>query len=91
MRKRYLPFLLILLWMMLLAAWCEAGTARTLGPKVIIVEFHGMKQGIIAENLEELPHFKELIKGPQNRQAYIHLSRVFTTIPGGSVPDTTSM
>lgn len=91
MRKRYLPFLLILFSLILFTAWCCTATAGSIGPKVIILEFHGMKQGIIAENLEELPHFKELIKGPQNRQAYVHLSRVFTTIPGGSVPDTTSM
>ena len=91
MRKRHLPFLLILFSLILFTAWCGAATAGSIGPKVIILEFHGMKQGIIAENLEELPHFKELINGPQNRQAYVHLSRVFTTIPGGSVPDTTSM
>lgn len=91
MRKRYLPFLLILFSLILFTAWRGAATAGSIGPKVIILEFHGMKQGIIAENLEELPHFKELINGPQNRQAYVHLSRVFTTIPGGSVPDTTSM
>ena len=65
--------------------------ASSSGPKVVIIEFHGMKQGIIDENLEALPHFHELIKGPQNTQAYVHLPRVFTTIPAASVPGISSM
>ncbi len=69
----------------------RAANAASKDPKVIILEFHGMKQGILAENLEELPHFDELINGPQNRQAYAYLPQVFTTIPGGSVPDTTCL
>jgi len=65
--------------------------AKTSSPKVVILEFHGMKQGIINENLEELPHFQELIRGSHNAHAYVHLPRVFTTIPAASVPATSSM
>ncbi len=59
--------------------------------KVVIVEFHGLKQNIIEDNLESLPNFKELIKGSSDRQDYIHLPRVFTTISAASVPACTSM
>jgi arylsulfatase A-like enzyme len=65
--------------------------AGSSGPKVLILEFHGMKQGIIDESLEGLPHFQELIKGPDNAQAYVYLPRVFTTIPAASVPGMSSM
>ena len=54
MRKRYLPFLLILFSLILFTAWCGAATAGSIGPKVIILEFHGMKQGIIAEKIIEI-------------------------------------
>ena len=65
--------------------------AGSSGPKVVILEFHGMKRGIIDESLEGLPHFQELIKGPDNAQAYVYLPRVFTTIPAASVPGMSSM
>ena len=65
--------------------------AGSTSPKVIILEFHGMRQGIIKENLKELPHFRELIYGLQNEQAYVYFPEVLTTIPGGSVPDITSL
>lgn len=64
----------------------EAGS-----PKIVILEFHGMKGGVIDENLEQLPYFQELIKGSHNDQAYIHLPHVFTTIPAASVPAMSSM
>lgn len=60
-------------------------------PKIVIVEFHGLKRGIIADNLSRMPHFREIIRGPNDDQAYIHLSNVLTTIPAASVPACTSM
>ena len=69
----------------------EVANAGIQEPKVIIIEFHGLKQGIIKKNLKELPNFQELINGPQNKQSYVYLPDVFTTIPGGSVPDITSL
>jgi len=65
------------------------GEARS--PKIIILEFHGMKEGIIEENLTALPSFQQLIKGPHNDQDYVYLPRVFTTIPAASVPAMSSM
>jgi arylsulfatase A-like enzyme len=70
----------------------DKGTnAGASSPKIVILEFHGMKQGIIAENLKKLPSFQELTKGSHNDQAYVHLPRVLTTIPAASVPATSSM
>jgi hypothetical protein len=60
-------------------------------PKIVILEFHGLKKDIIEKNLNRLPNFKELIQGPSGKQAYIHLPKVFTTIPAASVPACTSM
>ena len=45
-------------------------------PKIVILEFHGLKKGIIADNLSRLPHFREIIRGPNDVQAYIHLRNV---------------
>ncbi|HUT84701.1 MAG TPA: alkaline phosphatase family protein, partial [Thermodesulfobacteriota bacterium] len=65
--------------------------AGSSGPKVVILELHGMKQGIIDESLEGSPHFQELIRGPHNAQSYVYLPRVFVTIPAASVPGISSM
>jgi len=73
---------------MLIARAANAGSSA---PKVVILELHGMKQGIIDESLEGLPHFQELIRGPHNEQAYVYLPRVFVTIPAASVPGVSSM
>ena len=62
-----------------------------ISPKVVILEFHGLKQNIIEENLQSLPNFKELIKGTGDSEDYIHLPRVFTTISAASVPACTAM
>jgi len=43
------------------------------GPKVVIVEFHGLKNGIIADNLDRLPTFRQLIQGASDKGSYIHL------------------
>jgi arylsulfatase A-like enzyme len=59
--------------------------------KIVIIEFHGMKKGILDESLEGLPHFQELIKGPRDDHAYIYLPDVLTTIPAASVPAIASM
>jgi len=60
-------------------------------PKVVIIEFHGLKQHIIEDNLDSLPNFKALIQGRDNQQGHIHLSNVFTTISAASVPACTAM
>jgi arylsulfatase A-like enzyme len=72
------------------SAWGSAKAGKT-APKVVILEFHGMKQGILDENLEGLPHFQQLIKGPNNKQAYVYIPRVLTTIPAASQPAVTSL
>lgn len=60
-------------------------------PRIIVLEFHGLKKDIIQNNLDRLPNFEELIRGPENQQPYVHLSRVFTTLPAASVPACTAM
>ncbi len=80
--------LAVLIVLMLAGQGARAGSSA---PKVVILEFHGMKQGILHQNLEGLPHFQELIKGPNNDQAYIFMPRVLTTIPAASQPAVTSM
>jgi len=88
LKKLALSVLALLILLMLTVRMVNAGNT---GPKVIIIEFHGLKRGIIENNLKELPNFQELINGSQNKQSYVYLPEVFTTIPGGSVPDITSM
>jgi len=83
-----LSLLTVLILSMLAVRAVNAGSS---GPKVVILELHGMKQGIIDESLEGLPHFQELIRGPHNAQAYVYLPRVFVTIPAASVPGISSM
>ena len=88
-RSTLAPLLLTaLILSMLTIGVANAGSS---GPKVVILELHGMKQGIIDENLEGLPHFQELIRGPRNAQAYVYLPQVFVTIPAASVPGISSM
>jgi arylsulfatase A-like enzyme len=84
----FLPLFAALLVLMLAARMAMAGGS---GPKIVILELHGLKQGIIDENLEGLPHFRELLRGPQDSQPYVYLPRVFTTIPAASVPGISSM
>ncbi|NVM22979.1 MAG: alkaline phosphatase family protein [Desulfobacterales bacterium] len=81
-------FLSALIVLMSAGAGANAGSAS---PKVVILEFHGMKQGILDEDLAGLPNFQELIKGPDNEQAYVYLPRVLTTIPAASQPAGTAM
>jgi arylsulfatase A-like enzyme len=69
----------------------EIAAAGGGGPKVVILEFHGMSRGTLDENLEGLPNFQELLKGPNDKQSYIYLPRVLTTIPAASQPGVTSM
>jgi len=68
-----------------------AHAADAPAPKVVVVEFHGLRNGIIQQNLGKLPHFREIIKGLDGNQSHIHLSKVFTTIPAASVPACTAM
>ncbi len=60
-------------------------------PKIVIVELHGLKQGIIYKNLEQLPNFKALIYGQDGKQPFIYYPNVFTTISAASVPTIASM
>jgi hypothetical protein len=76
------------LLMVLFACIAEAGGA---GPKVVILELHGMKKGTLDENLEGLPNFQEMLKGSNNDQPHVYLPRVFTTLPAASQPAVTSM
>lgn len=82
--------LLVVALIVLASAWGNAEAAKN-GPKVVILEFHGMKKGILDENLEGLPHFQELIKGPDDKHAYVYIPRVLTTIPAASQPAVSSM
>ena len=86
-------FFLILLLTAAAASHAGAGmsAAGADAPKIIVLEFHGLKRDIIQNNLDRLPNFRELIQGPSNRQPYVHLSKVFTTIPAASVPACTAM
>jgi len=92
------PLVGCLRWMtvtFVLACFCSippaAAAAAGGGPQVVIVEFHGLKNGIIADNLDRLPTFRQLIKGASDKGSYIHLPRVLTTIPAASVPACTAM
>jgi arylsulfatase A-like enzyme len=91
-RKQTIPLILILLLLFQATARADRALAAVLGaPKIVIIEFHGLNNRIIQNNLESLPHFRELIQGDDGKQTYIYLSKVFTTIPAASVPACTSM
>ncbi|UCG20545.1 MAG: alkaline phosphatase family protein [Deltaproteobacteria bacterium] len=83
--------LFLLISSLLIALIASRASAGEKSPKIIILELHGLKQGIIDENLEGLPNFQEMLKGPNNDQAYVYLPQVFTTIPAASQPAVTSM
>ncbi|MCG6983258.1 MAG: alkaline phosphatase family protein [Deltaproteobacteria bacterium] len=86
------PLPLVISVCLLLIILCTGGaTAGEKGPKIIILEFHGLKQEILADNLENLPNFREIIEGTTGSQAYVYLPQVFTTIPAASQPAVTSM
>ncbi|UCD90758.1 MAG: alkaline phosphatase family protein [Desulfobacterales bacterium] len=90
--KRCLFFHLILPVLCLATVPSAKGASRlNTHPKIVIIEFHGLKKEIIKNNLNDLPYFKELIQGPANKQANIYIPQVFTTIPAASVPACTSM
>lgn len=90
--KKWLFYFLLLPLICILAVSPATGTTRQNPlPKIVIVEFHGLKKDIIGNNLDVLPNFKALIHGPSNKQAHIYIPKVFTTIPAASVPACTSM
>jgi hypothetical protein len=66
----------IIICLLLIVLCTESATAGEKGPKIIILEFHGLKQEILAENLEDLPNFREIIKGTNDNQAYVYLPQV---------------
>ena len=88
--RSFISFL-ILLCLLLITLNRGIATAEDKGPKIIILEFHGLKQEILAESLGDLPNFREVIKGDNGDQAYVYLPQVFTTIPAASQPAVTSM
>ena len=91
-RTRMIFLLLILLPLFQIAEKTdETFAADLVTPKIVILEFHGLKRNIIQNNLATLPNFRELIQGAGGEQNHIHLSNVFTTIPAASVPACTSM
>lgn len=81
----------VLVCLLLTALVTGIVTAGNNSPKLLILEFHGLKQGILDEELEGLPNFQKIIKGSHDQQAYVYLPRVFTTIPAASQPAVTSM
>jgi len=83
--------LLMIVCLLLITFSAERTTAGEKSPKIIVLEFHGLKQEILAESLEDLPNFRKIIKGANNDQAYVYLPQVFTTIPSASQPAVTSM
>jgi len=93
--KRYMLRLKIvvrsLLWLYWVAVFFVAPKVVFGSPKIVIVEFHGLKQGIVYNNLEHLPNFKALIYGSDDKQPFIYYPNVFTTIPVASVPTIAAM
>ncbi|MDX2447082.1 MAG: alkaline phosphatase family protein [Desulfobacterales bacterium] len=90
--KRMPPLILILfLIFQTIVRADEIFAAGRDSPKIVIIEFHGLKKNIIQDNLASLPHFRDVIQGTGGEQNCIHLSNVFTTIPAASVPACTSM
>ena len=83
--------LLISVCLLLITLTAGRASAGEKNPKIIILEFHGLKQEILAKNLEDLPNFRKIIKGANDDQAYVYLPQVFTTIPAASQPAVTSM
>lgn len=84
-------FLLLPLIYISPAASATAAPRQDPSPKIVIIEFHGLKKDIINDNLDDLPNFKKLIQGASNDQAHIYIPQVLTTIPAASVPACTSM
>lgn len=87
--KAFEPFLCFLVFLLFL--FPGPARARESLPKVIVLEFHGMKRGVIQKNLDRLPHFRELILGPRNRQGYVRMKNTRTTIPVASQPAVAAM
>lgn len=82
----------LLVLVVLLAGGPSLGApAPDSGPKVVIIEFHGLKQHMIFDNLERLPNFRELIRGAADDHAFVHLPTVVTTVPAASVPSIAAM
>ncbi|MHC1742431.1 MAG: alkaline phosphatase family protein [Syntrophobacteraceae bacterium] len=76
------------------AIWLWAAPARAgngSDVKLLVLEFHGLKQSVIEDNLDVLPSFRELIHGQDGTQSHVYFSRVLTTLPAASQPAVTSM
>ena len=91
LNKTLLYFLILPLVCIASAPPATGASRLSASPKLVIIEFHGLKKDIIHKNLNDLPNFKKLIQGPSNAQAHIYIPQVFTTIPAASVPACTSM
>ncbi len=62
--KRMTPLILILfLIFQTIVRADEIFAAGRDSPKIVIIEFHGLKKNIIQDNLASLPHFRDVIQG----------------------------
>jgi hypothetical protein len=83
---------LFCIFMMTVPRASVASTAdKERSPRIVIIEFHGMKEGIIRDGLENLPHFREMLMGRSNDHSYVHFPRVLVTMPAASIPGITAM
>ncbi len=76
--KQIIPLILILF--LIFQTTRKAGRTFAAGldtPKIVIIEFHGLKKNIIQDNLASLPHFRDVIQGSGGEQNWIHLSNVY--------------
>ncbi len=90
-REKWTLILFIIIMCLLIGFKGQAKSAEIRNPKVVIIEFHGMKQGILREGFENLPHFREMLMGVNDEQSYVYFPRVFVTMPAASVPGISSM
>ena len=91
LRNEWRFFLCIVAMVIFAGFESEANAAGERKPKIVIMELHGMKQGILDEGFENLSHFREMLMGAQNEQSYVYFPRVMVTMPAASVPGITSM
>lgn len=90
-RKIFVLFFCIAMMIVFPGSLWNAEAAEERSPRIVIIELHGMKEGIINEKFENLPHFREMLMGGNDDQSYIYFPRVFVTMPAASVPGISSM
>ncbi len=90
--ERCLRGVSVLMGLLLLSMVLAGPPAHGAGePKILVLEIHGMKAGILADDLDALPNIRELVLGQDDSNAYVHIPRVLTTLPAASQPAVTSM